>query len=139
MNDILHVALARLLKDQPDLPVGTVEVDETVTVHVKATVRRGEDETYVPTVSIPLKATMALLLHKAGFQRDQAAALLTAAMTDALNANVLGDTAVKALLADVDASMARVQAITTALPPATRAGKVTVRGTVAVVEPVEVE
>lgn len=138
LHDVAHVALARLLKDQPDLPVGTVEVDETITLRVKATVRRGEDHEYVPTVSIPLKATVALLLAKMGFQRDQASAMLVEAMTEALNADTLGSEAVAAHLADVDLAMARVTAITNALPPQTRKGATTVRGTVEVVEPVAV-
>ena len=135
MHDLLHVALGKLLKDTPDVPVGVVEVDETVTLHVKATIRRNQDGEYTPTVSIPLKATLALLLAKMGFQRERAAELLVDAMTEALNEGLLGEETVTARLADVDAAMARVQAITAALPKETRKGAVTVKGSVEVIEP----
>jgi len=139
MHDILHVAIAKLLKDTPNLPVGTVEVDETVTLHVKATVKRNADYQTTPTVSIPLKATVALLLAKMGFQRDRAAELLVEAMTEALNADQLGEDAIAARIADVDTAMARVQAITAALPKEPRNGATTVKGTVEVVEAPEPE
>jgi hypothetical protein len=135
MHDILHVAIAKLLKETPDLPVGTVEVDETVTLKVKATVKRNRDNEYTPTVSIPLKATLALLLAKMGFQRERAAELLVDAMQDALNGGLLGEETVLARLADVDTAMQRVQEITAALPKETRKGAVTVKGSVVVVEP----
>jgi len=135
MHDLLHVALGKLLKDTPDVPVGVVEVDETVTLHVKATIRRNQDGEYTPTVSIPLKATLALLLAKMGFQRERAAELLVDAMTEALNEGLLGEETVLARLADVDAAMARVTAITAALPKETRKGAVTVKGSVEVIEP----
>jgi len=127
--------LGKLLKDTPDVPVGVVEVDETVTLHVKATIRRNQDGEYTPTVSIPLKATLALLLAKMGFQRERAAELLVDAMTEALNEGLLGEETVLARLADVDAAMARVTAITAALPKETRKGAVTVKGSVEVIEP----
>lgn len=135
MHDILHVAIAKLLKDTPDLPVGTVEVDETVTLKVKATIRRNKDGEYTPTVSIPLKATLALLLAKMGFQRERAAELLVDAMTEALNEDRLGEETITARLADVDTAMERVQEITAALPKETRKGAVTVKGSVEVIEP----
>lgn len=139
MHDILHVAIAKLLKDTPDLPVGTVEVDETVTLKVKATIKRNADHDYTPTVAIPLKATLALLLAKMGFQRDNAAALLVEAMTEALNEERLGEETISERLADVDAAMARVQAITAALPKENRKGATTVKGSVEVVQPALVD
>jgi len=139
MNDLLHVAIAKLLKDTPDLPVGQVTVDETVTLHVKATIKRNQDGEYTPTISIPLKATMALLLAKMGFQRERAAELLIEAMTEALSGERLGEDAISERMADVDAAMARVTAITDALPKAVRKGATTVKGSVEVVEVVEPE
>jgi len=135
MHDILHVAIAKLLKDTPDVPVGTVTVDETVTLKVKATIKRNKDGEYTPTVSIPLKATLALLLAKMGFQRDRAAELLVEAMTEALNEDRLGEETISERLADIDTAMERVQAITAALPKETRKGAVTVKGSVEVVQP----
>ena len=141
MHDILHVALAKLLEKQIkarsiDVPVGQVTVDETITLHVKATVKRLADQTYTPTISIPLKATLALLLAKMGFQRDRAADLLVEAMTEALNDDTLGSEAIAARLADVDTAMERVQAITAALPKDSRKGATSVVGTIETVEDV---
>jgi len=136
MNDLIQVAIAKLLaKDTPDLPVGQVTVDEVVTLHVKATVKRNRDGEYTPTVSIPLKATLALLLARMGFQRERASELLVEAMRDALNGDRLGEDTISERMADVDAAMARVTAITSALPKETRKGAVTVKGSVEVVEP----
>jgi len=139
MNDLIHVAIAKLLKETPDLPVGQVTVDEVVTLKVKADIRRGEDVEYTPTVSIPLKATMALLLARMGFQREMASALLVDAMSEALNGVRLGEDAICDRLADVDAAMARVTELTKALPKAVRKGAVTVKGTVEVVPVLEAE
>jgi hypothetical protein len=141
MHDILHIAVAKLLEKQIkarniDVPVGTVTVDETVTIHVKATVKRLADQEYTPTISIPLKATVALLLAKMGFQRDRAADLLVEAMTEALNDDVLGSEAIAARLADVDTAMERVTAITAALPKDKRKGATSVVGTIETVEDV---
>jgi len=136
MNDFVHVAIAKLIaKNTPDLPVGQVTVDEVVTLHVKADIRRGEDGEYTPTISIPLKATLALLLARMGFQREMASALLIEAMTEALAGDRLGEETISERIADVESAMARVQEITAALPKAVRKGAVTVKGSVEVVEP----
>ena len=143
MHDTLHIALAKLLEkqakaDRIDVPVGTSEVDETVTIHVKAKIKRLADQNYTPTISIPLKATLALLLAKMGFQRERAAELLVEAMTEALNENRLGEETIVARLADVDTAMERVQEITAALPKDTRKGATSVTGTIETVEPANV-
>ena len=136
MNDLVQVAVAKLVaKNLPDVPVGRSVIDETITLRVQATLNRGEDYTTPPTVSIPLKATLALMLAKMGFQREAASELLVEAMQEALAAETLGADSIKARMKDVDAAMARVQAITAALPPEPRKGRLDVRGTVEVVEP----
>ena len=134
LNDVLHVSLAKMLKDTPDLPVGTVEVDETVTLKVKATIKRSKDTKYTPTVAIPLKSCLALLLAKMGFQREHASKILIDAMTEALDGNKMGEETIVAYLADVDQAMERVQAITAALPKETRKGAMKVEGIIEVVD-----
>ena len=133
MNDALQVAIAKIIaKDLPELATGSYEIDQTVTLHVKGTVKKGADCEYTPTVSVPLKATVALLLNKMGFQRDRAAELLVEAMTEALEWERLGEETIVERLADVDAAMERVQQITAQLPKQLRKGATTVKGTVVV-------
>lgn len=74
------------------------------------------DTEKTPTVSIPLKATLALAMQKAGVQRDNIARILMEAMTEALALGEQGEARIADQLADVDAAMERVSAITEALP-----------------------
>ena len=139
MNNVTILALEKLvatLKSKESLDVGNYSVDELITVHVKGTVKKFPDEVYTPTVSVPLKATMAVLLHLMGFQRERAAELLVKAMTTALNQDVEADTEIKSLLNHVDNAMAKVSEITSTLPPQTRTGKTTVTGEAKVVNSV---
>ena len=137
MQDVLLVALAKhLSKNLPVLPAGDYKIDETVTLHVKGTVRKGEDSEYTPTVDIPLLPTLALVLEKAGFQRERAKTLLVEAMQEALTADVEGNDLIKARIKDVEAAMGHVRQITGALPKKTRTGATTVRVTVQELEPV---
>ena len=102
-HKIVYAAIARLLEKQNiSVPVGKFKVDHTVTIRVNATVTRLADQEYTPTIAIPLKATLALLLVKMGFQREHASALLVEAMTEALNAGTLGSEAIEDRIADVD-------------------------------------
>jgi len=128
----LSTVLAKLCKASGPLAPGSYNVDETLTIRLAGTVLKAEDETYIPTVDIPLKRTMALLLARMGVQRDAAMAALVAAMSDALNADRNADGDIDAYMKDVDAAMARVQSVTAALPPKTRTGKTRVDATLAV-------
>ncbi len=127
MNDSLLAALnaciAKLAKANGPIAPGSYGLDETITLRVAGTVEKGEDESYVPTVDIPLKRTMALLLARMGFQREAAMDALVAAMTDALNAGRNADGDIDGYMKDVDTAMAHVQSVTAALPPKTRTGK----------------
>lgn len=116
-ENAVKTAIAKVLgKEAVELPVGVHDIDEVVTVRVKGTVTKRADTSKTPTVSVPLKATLALLLDRMGFQRDAASAILVECMTEALK---LGDKAtglVEERLADVEASLKRVAAVTEALP-----------------------
>lgn len=129
MNDVTKLALSKLLTKLPDIPVGKTEVDETVTLHIKCILNRGEDVEYTPTAEIPLKSTLALLLARMGFQREHAMNLLVGAMTDAINGETSAEKSVLENLVDIDAAMERVQKITAALPKKTRKGALTIKGT----------
>lgn len=107
------------------LAVGAHEIDETLTVHVKGTLKKGEDTTYTPTADIPLKAALALVLEKAGVTRDAAAAMLVSAMTEALEGDTSKNAAILERVKDVDAAMERVTSAAAALPAKPRKGAIT--------------
>jgi len=118
-----------------NLVEGSYAVDETVTIHVSGVIKKGADETYVPTVDIPLKAALALVLEKAGVTRDAAAKMLVEAMTEALSLGAKGGGAVKERLNDIDVAMGRVAEAVAKLPEKTRSGKTMCKVTLEVVEP----
>ena len=129
MRKIVALALARALTDSGDIRVGTYKIDETITLHVCGTVQRRPDTSYTPTVAIPLKATMALLLQRMGCTREAAADLLVDVMTEALAAesDVHAAAGIAERIEDVESAMARVQAVTGKLPQATRKGATIVK------------
>lgn len=135
MNALEKLALVKLLgKDLDDAPVGKHHVAGRVTLDLDATISRSPDSEYTPTVSVPLKATLALVLHRAGFQRDRAAEIIVEAMREALTLGEHGADEIAERIADVDAAMERVTEITESLPKQKRKGATRVTGTVAVVE-----
>jgi hypothetical protein len=67
-------------------------------------------------ISIPLIATLALALQKAGIQRGNIARILTESMTEALNMGEQGEARIADQIKDVEDAIARVTAITAALP-----------------------
>lgn len=136
MNNVLLTALnsvvGKLAKANGPILPGSYNVDETVTIRVTGSVEKLEDELYTPTVDIPLKRTMALLLARMGIQREAAKAALVAAMNEALNTIKESNDAIDEYISDVDAAMAHVQSVTAALPPKTRTGKTKVDATLVV-------
>lgn len=56
-------------------------------VKVEGTIKVGEDYEATPTVSIPIKETMALFIKYCGCTRESAIKLLTQAMNEAMDAN----------------------------------------------------
>jgi hypothetical protein len=113
------IALAKStekIAKQCKLTQGTYQVDTYVTVRLTGEVKKSADSYRTPTASIPLKATLALVLQYAGVTRERAAEILIQAMTAALEAGTDAAGEVNNYLADVDAAEARVQAITASLP-----------------------
>lgn len=125
----LAVAAEKLFaKVKTPVTVGTHQVDQVVTVRVKAEVKKLADETYTPTVSVPYKAVIGVLLHRMGFQREKAAEMLTEALRDALNLGANTNEEIKSLMSDVDDCMKRVEDMTSTLPPQHRVGRCSVKG-----------
>ena len=70
MDNLIAVVLSAVAgKAAGPLAPGQYNVDETLTVRVSGTVVKGEDESYTPTVAIPFKAVVALLLARMGATR----------------------------------------------------------------------
>lgn len=146
MNEILLTALsamlAKMAKAAGPLDPGSYTVDETVTLRVAGTVDKGDDESYVPTVDVPLLATLALFIDglRGKVQTIQVETImetLTEAMTAAITADVKASPELAARIKDIDAAMAKVRSMTAALPQKTRTGKTRVDATlVAVAAPV---
>lgn len=125
MNDLLRVALAKLLEKETKnvkLPVGVHTVDQTVVLKLKGEVTKGKDVQYTPTVDIPMLPTLALVLEKAGFQRERSKALLIEAMTEALALGEQGSEHVAERVKDIETAMGHVREVTGALPKKTKSG-----------------
>lgn len=141
MQDVVKIALAKQLgKETKNLKLdpGQYDVDETITVRINGTVKKAEDNEYTPTVDVPLKATLALVLQKAGFQRENAKRILVEAMTEALELDTQAGPVIEERLADIDAAMAHVQEVTDDLPKKTRTGATTIKLTLEQVDPANV-
>jgi hypothetical protein len=138
MNALLATALAdvskKLVKANGKVKPGVHRIDTTVLVRVSGTVTKLPDTEKVPTVSIPLKATLALALQKAGVQRDNIAAILVESMTEALNMGEQGEARIADNLKDVEEAMQRVSAITHDLPKTPVSGATNCKLTVEVEE-----
>ncbi len=146
MRRVLEIALGEALAKKskaakPRLAQGSEEtIDETVTLRVRGTVSKGKDTDYTPTVDIPIKLALALVLEKAGYgrqgQRENAIALLTEAMSEALQQGDEPSEAIAERIKDIDKAMGLVQSSLSDLPLKTRNGAVKVNVTVDEVEPV---
>lgn len=141
-NNAAELLIAKLLekkvKDFVPL-VGETNIDMEFNVHVKGTIKKSADVEFTPTISIPLKMTVALLLAKMGFQRDKAMALLVESMTEALTLGEKGEDKIAEHIADVDAAMERVTAVTAALPKQIRKGPTNIKGAIEISEVVKTE
>lgn len=133
MDNLTKLAIAKSLekatknfKAEP----GLHNIDTTITLRVKGTVKKGEDSDYTPTVDIPLLPTLALVMEKAGFMRERAKELLIEAMTEALELSAKGDEFVADRVKNIDEAMAHVREVTGALPKKTKSGQTNVTVTV---------
>lgn len=118
-----------------DLEAGTATtLDETVTLHVSGPFSVGGDETYTPTVSIPMKLAFALFIKYSGVTGPAAMKALVKAMNEAAEISKLKGKAKKekekailgiTLLADAEATVLKGL---DALDEKTRNGKVHTKG-----------
>ena len=115
VNPVLAAALTKSLKIGEISP-GSHELDLQVTLRVRGTVVKRPATQYTPTISIPLKATLAVLLQRMGCTREAAQDLLVQVMSEALAVDGAPNKALENSLSDVDAAMARVGELTGSLP-----------------------
>ena len=139
MNALESLALMKAAADSakglPAPSPGKHAVDFVTTIRVVGTLTKGQDTEYTPTADIPLKQALALALHYAGCTREAAKDILVWAMTDVLagKADAIGD-----CLEDVDKAMKHVQEVTESLPKKTRAGALTAKLVMLLVEMMQV-
>jgi hypothetical protein len=131
LTDTQTVLLAKLLaKDAKSikLAAGHHSVDGFTFTCDGGSISVGDDETYTPTTSIPLLATMVVALHRAGFQREGIASLIIDAATDAVNAGGKVGDELETTIAYVQQEVADLKArLSAELPDKVRAGKVRVK------------
>lgn len=109
---------------------GSYYVDREFKVHVTGTVNKGEDVEYTPTADIPMKATLALVLKKAGIQRKNIRRILTESMQEAITMGKKGSDVISEQISDIEECEAYVKEITDALPKKTKTGPTTGKLTV---------
>ena len=140
MENLIKLAIIKSLdkevKDFKATP-GVHQVDEIVTIRVVGTITKGQDNEYTPTVDIPLLPTLALVLEKAGFQRELAKTLLVDAMREALELQEKGASFVAERCKNIEAAMEHVKQVTGALPKKIKSGATTVKVTVEELDLVE--
>ncbi len=103
------------------LPPGVYPITQLVTLQLVGAVEKAADVEYTPTGEIPLLPVLALLLKRAGVQREASKALLIEVMTEALNADEDARAALEAEVGVMEA-MRHVREITGALPKKTKQG-----------------
>ncbi|UCG53598.1 MAG: hypothetical protein JSW58_08575 [Candidatus Latescibacterota bacterium] len=105
-----------------ELYPGTYEVKARIQLEVEGILQKVGDHEYTPTVDIPLKATLALLLQRMGIGREAAMEVLAECMSEAIEAGEKGAEFLKEKTKDVEIAMARVTATAKKLPKKTRKG-----------------
>ena len=98
-------------------------------VRVTGTVKVGEDYTTVPTVSIPMKETLALFIRYCGVTREAAIAALHRAADESIAATGKGAGAIAEALPFVEEVLKDVQReVLDGLPRQPRKGAVNIKG-----------
>jgi hypothetical protein len=119
------------------LKAGEYDIDTTVRISGK--IRVGEDYKVAPTVSIPLKETLALFIAYSGVTGEHAIKALRLAMQHSISLTGCGQGELAKNMPIVDENIARVQnEIIATLPRQPRKGQVTTKLNVEKVETLQV-
>lgn len=127
-NLALLAAVAKLTPNLTKPAPGTHRVKGFLTLEVDATITKGEPNSYVPTVALPLKSILAIALRKAGVQAKNIERIVVEAATEAL---AFGD---KVDLEATERGLEAVKGMLAKLPLKVREGSTRVDGTARVVE-----
>lgn len=128
-NSVALTKIAAEVGARDLLAPGVYPIDTMV--HVKGEISVGEDYDVAPTVSIPLKETLALFIAYSGVTRDAAIAALRRAMQQSIAVDGKGKGALESTMPIVAQTMATVQQeIIDQLPRQDRKGPVKARLTV---------
>jgi len=119
-------ALETELKSREDLAPGIHTVSDSVNLELRGSVEVNESETYTPTISIPLKVTMALFVRYSGITGAAALNALEKAMSEALTLDKKAQKLISEL-AVLDQAEEKVTAMLGELPKAERKGKTFVK------------
>lgn len=125
MNDILKIAIAEALKKQikkEDIKPGEYIFDTTIRLKVSGNLTKLADREVRPTTSIPWLTTIALILERAGFQRERAKQLISEAMIEAISNKENAREQMEQRIKDVEGALIHVRAITNKLPKETCSG-----------------
>jgi hypothetical protein len=129
MRSLIQLCLKGYKPDataRQDVSAGEHHVDALV--RVRGTVKVGKDYTTVPTVSIPLKETLALFIRYCGCTREAALDALHRAASEAIAATGKAQGSLEDALPFVEEGLKRVQEELDELPRQPRKGAVNVKG-----------
>ena len=130
MRDLIALALEKWKAEKgirERIAPGNHEVDAVV--HVHGTVKVGKDYTTVPTVSVPLKETLALFVAYCGCTREAAKAALLRAAGEAIAATGKGKGSLEDALPVVEETLQTVKDdVLARLARQPRKGTVSVKG-----------
>ena len=141
MNNTIKALIAKAWKDEfADLDVGRHYFDDEITVRVRGTIEKCEDQMIAPTVSIPLIPTLAYFWERCGLDRDEAMAILREAITDAMRDDVEEHRKINLQIEDVKSAIEAVKKdLIAKLPLMPRAGRVIMKDLSVLALPVRVE
>jgi len=127
------IALSNLLAKaakEVELAPGSYSVNEKVSIDVSASISKLEAELYIPTVSIPWKKVVALMLKRAGATRKALKDLLQSCVMQAVAESSDLSELIASEIEEIETWESQVQEISVAGGFKKRAGKTHVKGTV---------
>jgi hypothetical protein len=127
------IALSNLLAKaakEVELAPGSYSVNEKVSIEVDASISKLEAELYIPTVSIPWKKVVALMLKRAGATRKALKDLLQSCVMQAVSESSDLSELIASEIEEIETWEAEVQEISGAGGCKKRAGKTHVKGTI---------
>lgn len=124
---------AKAAKAREEVAAGNYQFNTVLTFNLKGELRVAEDFEWTPTVSIPIKKTLALFMRYCGATREAAMAGLMQAMKEAHELEVKGEECI-AELADLEKAEQQVIENLDQLPKELKKGAVTGKLTLIEVE-----